>query len=404
MTVQMICLRDLGTWTGGNTPSKAEPAFWTNGTVPWVSPKDMKLDEIASTEDLITSEALESGRASLLDAGAMLVVTRSGILSHTLPVAITKVPVTINQDLKALSPKEGLYVKYVALAVKCASQQILKSCSKHGTTVASVDTNALMDFAIPVVNLQRQHAVVAEIEKQFSRLDDAVANFGRAKVNLRRYTASMLAAAFTDRSRAWSWATVGDIAQVKGGKRLPVGHQYADQPTTYPYLRVTDFHSYSIDGKDLRYLSPQTRHLLVRYTISSEDVYISIAGTIGQVGRVPDHLHGANLTENAAKICEINGVSPSFLMYWLASPKAKELISASTIATTQAKLALFRIERLPVPVPPPTEQVRIAAEVDRRLSIVRGVEAQVETNLKRAQALRRAILARAFGAGLPAAA
>ena len=137
----MTRLRDLGDWSGGNTPSKANAAFWTDGAIPWVSPKDMKVDEITSSEDRVSEAALKEGRVSMVPEGSVLVVTRSGILSHTLPVAVTKTPVTINQDLKALTPKPGVLPKYVAHALRGASRRILKECSKHGTTVASVETN-----------------------------------------------------------------------------------------------------------------------------------------------------------------------------------------------------------------------------------------------------------------------
>jgi len=195
----MIPLRDLGNWSGGNTPSKANAAYWTDGTVPWVSPKDMKVDEIVSSEDRITDTAVAEGRVSLIPEGSVLFVTRSGILAHTFPVAVTRLPVTINQDLKALTPRPGISPKYVAHAIRGASQRILKQCSKHGTTVASVETNALLDFQIPIVALEQQDRVVAEIEKQFSRLDEAVAGLQRVKANLKRYKAAVLKSAVAGR-------------------------------------------------------------------------------------------------------------------------------------------------------------------------------------------------------------
>ena len=188
----MVRLRDLGEWSGGNTPSKANAAYWTNGSVPWVSPKDMKVDQISSSEDRITSAALDDRRVSLVPEGSVLFVTRSGILSHTLPVAVTQLPVTINQDLKALTPRPGVSPMYVAHAVRSASRRILNECSKHGTTVASIETNSLLDFKIPMVELDEQHRIVAEIEKQFSRLDKAVANLKRVKANLKRYKTVVL--------------------------------------------------------------------------------------------------------------------------------------------------------------------------------------------------------------------
>src|SRR3977135_1293471 len=76
-------LGDLGTWMGGGTPSKANAAFWSNGTVPWVSPKDMKVAVIGETEDKITADAVEGSSAKYVPEGSVLMVMRSGILRHS---------------------------------------------------------------------------------------------------------------------------------------------------------------------------------------------------------------------------------------------------------------------------------------------------------------------------------
>jgi len=172
----MVRLRDIGKWLGGKTPSKSTAAYWTDGTIPWVSPKDMKLHEIHSSEDRLTESALSASRMSMLPPGSVLIVTRSGILVHTLPVAVTRVAVTINQDLKALIPAEGISPEYVALALRSASKRILKECTKDGTTVASIESKALLDFEIPIVPLTKQRQIVAEVDKQLSRLEGAISN------------------------------------------------------------------------------------------------------------------------------------------------------------------------------------------------------------------------------------
>src|SRR5690606_708246 len=94
----------------------------------------------------------------------------------------------------------------------------------------------------------------------------------------------------------WEVVRLGEVADIKGGKRLPKGHKLSDRPTPYPYIRVVDFKDGSVDKTNLKYLTPQDYENIKQYTISSRDVYISIAGTIGLVGIVPPELDGANLT------------------------------------------------------------------------------------------------------------
>jgi len=159
----------------------------------------------------------------------------------------------------------------------------------------------------------------------------------------------------------WPAKPIGEFAEVKGGKRLPAGKLVQDEPTAYRYLRVTDFRSDGLDTTNIKYLDEESQSKISRYIINDDEVYISIAGTIGLVGIIPSELNGANLTENAAKICEIQPqVEPRFLMYYLRTRDGQGQISSQTVGTSQPKLALFRIKEIKVPVPPLPVQRRIA--------------------------------------------
>lgn len=156
----------------------------------------------------------------------------------------------------------------------------------------------------------------------------------------------------------WEVRLIKGVADVKGGKRLPKGHKFSDKPTSYPYIRVVDFRDGSVDTSNLQYLTPEDYDRIKRYTISGDDVYISIAGTIGLVGVIPSELDGANLTENAAKIVirSKSQLDRFFLAHYLSSPNGQHWIQRVTTKSTQPKLALMRIEQIPLPVPPLPEQ------------------------------------------------
>lgn len=147
--------------------------------------------------------------------------------------------------------------------------------------------------------------------------------------------------------------SIGSFASVKGGKRLPKGAEYSAVPTAHPYIRVVDLVDRTVNLDDLQYLDDTTQKAISRYIINKNDVYISIAGTIGQIGMVPECLDGANLTENAAKIVlNIDApVLPEYLMWYLDLPAGQQQIDSKTMHTTQPKLALFRIEEIDVLVP-----------------------------------------------------
>lgn len=190
-----ISIGDLGDWHGGSTPSKSNEAFWVDGTVPWVSPKDMKSFRITDSEDHISDAALQRTNISQFSPGTVLFVVRSGILSRTLPVAVSEVAATMNQDLKGVSPHKGINPLYVAYCTISHERDMLARCSKHGTTVASIDTHALQAYQFPLAPSNEQNRIVAKIEELFSDLDAGVKALERVKANLKRYRAAVLKAA-----------------------------------------------------------------------------------------------------------------------------------------------------------------------------------------------------------------
>lgn len=145
-----VALGDLGKWVGGGTPSKGVSSYWI-GDIPWVSPKDMSTWRIDDTEDHISEEAIAKSSTRLVPTGSVLVVTRSGILRNTVPSAVTNVPVAINQDIKALQIDGPWSGSLIALVMRQASEQLRQACVKTGTTVESIDLEALkaMPIALP---------------------------------------------------------------------------------------------------------------------------------------------------------------------------------------------------------------------------------------------------------------
>ena len=183
---EIIHLRNVGTWSGGGTPSKAIPEYWDNGDIPWVSPKDMKTFELHDSQDKITDKAVEASPTKLVPAGSVLMVVRSGILAHTFPVAIARRAVTLNQDMKAITPKAGLSSEFLAYQLRAQGPTILNSCTKSGTTVASVETKQLQALPFWVPSIELQSKIVEELDKQLTRLDEAVTTLQGIPVTARK--------------------------------------------------------------------------------------------------------------------------------------------------------------------------------------------------------------------------
>ena len=167
----------------------------------------------------------------------------------------------------------------------------------------------------------------------------------------------------------WKWCYLGDICAIRGGKRVPVGRKLSEEPTSQKYIRVADMKNHSVISNTIKYLPDDLIEKLALYTISKNDLYITVAGTIGDVGVVPNELDGANLTENADKIIFEN-IDKQWLLTCLLSNVVQRQINEATTQVGQPKLAIKRIQSLSIPLCPLEEQKRIVEKLDKMLPLV----------------------------------
>lgn len=167
-------LKKCGSWHGGGTPSMSHPEYWENGTLLWVTSKDMKSDLIEDTLMHTNMLGVENSSANYIAEPAVLFVMRSGILRRTFPVCIVKKSFTVNQDLKALVPTDDISLEYLFWVCKANERKILEKCMKSGTTVESINATALRDFEIPIAGDNEQTEIVRI-------LDDLLAKEQQAK-------------------------------------------------------------------------------------------------------------------------------------------------------------------------------------------------------------------------------
>lgn len=305
---------------------------------------------------------------------------------------------------------------------------------------------------IPFRPREEQHQIVAEIEKQFSRLDEAVANLKRVKANFKRYKAAVLKAAvegrlvpteaelarrdgrryetggellsriLQERRRAWNgkgayrdpdgpeaeglpplpegwvWARLEAVAALKGG--ITVDKKRRD-PTAraVAYLRVANVQRGYLDMEEIKTIeAPEA--VIEELRLQPGDVLFNEGGDRDKLGRgwiwegqIAECIHQNHVFRARPYSTDISGK----LISWWANTFGKDYFLREGKQTTNlASINMTKLSAFPVPVAPLAEQYRIVAEVDCRLSIVREVEAEVDANLKRAQALRQAALARAF--------
>ena len=177
---------------------------------------------------------------------------------------------------------------------------------------------------------------------------------------------------------SWAWCRLGILCKIKGGKRVPKGDDLLDEPTPYVYLRVTDMKAGTICDFKKKYISEETFKKIANYTISKDDVYLTIAGTIGLVGFIPEKYDGMSLTENAAKLTNIS-INKLFLGKILTAGYFQNIFNEKRTQVAQPKLALERVATVLFPLPPLAEQQRIVEQVETLLKYVDIIDSDAET-------------------------
>lgn len=197
----------------------------------------------------------------------------------------------------------------------------------------------------------------------------------------------------------WKWCKLGTIAAVLGGKRIPAGRKLSIENTGHIYIRVSDMKGNSVSTDNLQYVPEDIFPSISKYIINKEDVYITVAGTIGKIGKIPSELDGANLTENADRLV-FSHLNQDWLIKCLESNVVQAQITGVITKVGQPKLAILRIQTLLIPLPPLAEQKRIVAKIEELLPKVeeygKAQEALDKLNEELPERLKKSILQEAI--------
>ena len=175
-------VRHLASLCSGATPSKDVLSYW-EGNIPWVSSQEVKSDIIKDTSLHISEEAINSCSTQLMPAGTLVMVVRSGILQHTIPVALLGVPATINQDIKAFQFNHLMLPAYFKYYIQGENDALLSVIIKDKTTVESVDNQLLLSLKIMVPPIEEQKAIVAFLNYKCGYIDK-ILNDKQEQLNL----------------------------------------------------------------------------------------------------------------------------------------------------------------------------------------------------------------------------
>ena len=166
----------------------------------------------------------------------------------------------------------------------------------------------------------------------------------------------------------WKWVRLGEISSIYGGKRIPAGRKLTTEDTGHKYIRVSEMKNGTVLTDNLLFVPEDIYPSISKYVIGKDDIYITVAGTIGCVGKIPEEIDGANLTENADRIV-FSIIDQDWLIVCLSSTVVQKQIERLTTSVAQPKLAIKRIQAFSIPLPPLAEQKRIVQKLDEILKL-----------------------------------
>ncbi len=449
---ETVRLGDAITVIRGASPRpKGDPKYF-GGNIPWISIRDITSEPgkyLSRTREFVTEEGAAKSR--YLPAGTL-------ILSNSATVCIPKILSVAGcihdgfvafPDLPPSFDKHYLYwyFEFIRPAIIAANRQ--------GITQVNLNTGIIRDIELPIAEIASQKKVVEEIELQLSRLDEAVANLKRVKANLKRYKAAVLKAAVEGRlvpteaeltrkegreyetgeqllqrileTRRKEWKgkgkykeplqpQEGDLAELpdgwtksnfdqlaervtKGSSPNWQGFEYCDAGIVFVRSQNVGWGEMELDG--VAFLPEGFNAVERKSVLRHGDVLLNIVGaSIGRAAIAVEAVDGGNVNQAVAVIrLTPTGLMNRFALICLLSNDTQKRIHAGAVDVARANFSLDDVRRIPIALPPSTEQERIADEVERRLSLIRNAEAQTEANLRRAERLRQATLSVIFSNG-----
>lgn len=402
----IVPLKYCCSFSGGGTPSKDNLEYW-NGDIPWVSPKDMKSDRIMDSIDRITEKAVHESSTNLVPSGAVLMVVRSGILQHTIPVAINDVPVSLNQDMKALRFVDEPTAKFFAYFTVGLTPSLLLEWCKAGATVESIEHEYLANSAFPVPSKDELLKINAFLDYETARIDDLIAKQQRLIELLKEKRQAVISHAVTkglnpdapmkDSGVEWlgqvpeHWMVMkfSHCVKIRSGQVDPTREPFED------YVLIAPNH---IEKGTGRLLSIETaaeqgadsgKYLCKK----GEVIYSKIRPALVKACIVPEEqvICSADMYPFAG----VNGLGNQFLLCFLLSD------GFTRFAVNQAdRVAMPKINRdalgdCRIPVPPFDEQANIVLTVNRKIAKLDQIVVKAESAIQLMQERRTALISAA---------
>lgn len=371
---------------GGGTPTRTNPDYY-GGNIPWVTPKDMKQWDIRGTQITLTELGINNSAAKIIPVNSVLIVVRSGVLKHTVPVGINRVPVAINQDMKALICSDAILPSYLARFIKERSGEILGWV--RATTADNFPIEKIKDLKIPLPPINEQQRIVEALD----RTEAARANRRQTIALLDDLAQSIFLEMFGDQQsilERWPNKNLGDILDfLTSGSRGWAKH-YTDSAGD-KFLRIQNIRTNELVLDDVAFVNPPNSSEAKRTLVQTGDVILSITADLGRTAVIPSDLGRAFINQHLS-ILRTSRINPHYLSAYLSSTSGQLQIHRRNRQGVKAGLNFDDIRSLRIPVPPAALQHEFVS----RIQATRTLLQYQRTHLTEVDALFSSLQQKAF--------
>ncbi|MGB6220859.1 restriction endonuclease subunit S [Haloferula sp.] len=389
--VPMRPLGECGKIVGGGTPSKGKPEYW-NGHIPWITAKEMWTDEIHDSKLKISDAGLAASPAKLIPANSVLFVVRGSILFKRIPVAISRVVCTINQDMKAIVPCDDLLPDYLALMMRASNEELKSRVGTAGNSAGKLDTAEWTSIEIPIPTMDEQRRLVKRIGAMTIQIDQArqtrQATIDEAATVFKR----ALEIDFSEKSsKNWVDYTADELFKIVGGQVSPLDPEFSK----LPYLGPEHVESGTgrIVGKRLSVGKLKMKSGKYRFS-PQHVVYSKIRPALRKVC-TPDY-SGLCSADMYALKPNLDLITRDFLKFLLLAPSFSYYANEKSDRNAMPKINQAALRGFRFRIPEHPEQVRITNLLTSILAKHAELRClQIETEAELA-AFTPALLAKAF--------
>ncbi|MEV8176504.1 restriction endonuclease subunit S [Cellulosimicrobium funkei] len=394
--VEYKALRDLGTWTGGITPSKAERRYWDRGEIPWVTSMDISATKGREIRGTVTQAALDETSLRMVPGPSVAVVMRSNILRNCLPVGYIASDTTANQDLRLLTPGEGVGARYAYWALQAAAEKIRKTCVRTVGSMAAVDSKGFLDWRIPVPPRAVQDEIVRVLDS-FADLEadleaELEAELEGRRVQYAHYRDALLS--FNEAGGA-RWVPMADLGSFVRGRRFTKA-DYADSgiPSIhygeiYTHYGVSTTATVARVREDLR---PS-----LRFAQPQDVVIAGVGETVADVAKAVAWLGDTPVAIHDDSFAFRSDADPTYISYVMQTDAFQAQKEQHVARGKVKRVSGAGLGKIVVPVPPLEEQRRIVGILDQFDALVNdlssGLHAEIEARRQQNAYYRDRLLA-----------